>query len=309
MSTPAQKFPQPLKAHLQSANTTLCRAWAVTRTDGQTYGFTDHDLDLSFEGVTFKADTGLTAQALEQTTGLAVDNTESLGALSSIAVSEEDIEAGRFDGARVKSWLVNWKNPQERVVQFNGAFGEITRVAGGFRAELRGLTELLNQPQGRVYHRAATVAHGQPGCGYDLDDIGFFTEVAVEEVEEGRIFRFADLTDFDHRWFERGRLIVLSGASQGLSEMIKLDRLSDAGRHVELWEGLRGAIAPGDLIRLEAGCATSAREFKLRHGDLIDFSGFPHIPGDDWTTAYPSGDVDHDGGSLFGGATQFEVTN
>ena len=66
--------------HLQSGATTVCRCWSVTRRDGVAFGFTDHDRDLAFEGVIFRADTGLTARALAQSTGLSVDNTEALGA-------------------------------------------------------------------------------------------------------------------------------------------------------------------------------------------------------------------------------------
>ena len=60
--------------------TTLARAWAVTRADGMVLGFTDHDAGLSFEGIAFRPDAGLTAQALVQGLGLAVDNTEAQGA-------------------------------------------------------------------------------------------------------------------------------------------------------------------------------------------------------------------------------------
>ncbi len=43
-------------------------------------GFTDHDTELSFEGgVVFQPETGMTAAALAQSTGLSVDNTEALG--------------------------------------------------------------------------------------------------------------------------------------------------------------------------------------------------------------------------------------
>lgn len=78
--------------HAASGLTTLCRCWAITRADGVEYGFTDHDLPLSFEGVTFKAETGLTAAALTQSTGLSVDNSEALGALSDAAIT------GRYRG-------------------------------------------------------------------------------------------------------------------------------------------------------------------------------------------------------------------
>ena len=97
-----------LQDHLAGGVTTVCRAWAVTRKDGVVMGFTDHDRTLNFSGITFKASTGMTARAIEQTTGLAVDNTEAVGALSDAAIREEDVRAGRFDGAEVQSWLVNW---------------------------------------------------------------------------------------------------------------------------------------------------------------------------------------------------------
>ena len=141
-----------LQAHLDTGATTLARAWLITRADGVRYGFTDHDRDLSFDGITFRADTGLSAAALAQSTGLSVDNTEALGALSDASVREDEIEAGRFDGADVRAWVVNWADPDVRWLQFRGTIGEIRRSGGAFQAELRGLTEALNRPCGRPLH-------------------------------------------------------------------------------------------------------------------------------------------------------------
>ena len=50
-----------LAAHLAGAVTTLCRCWRLTRRDGVTSGFTDHDRDLAFAETTFLARTGLEA--------------------------------------------------------------------------------------------------------------------------------------------------------------------------------------------------------------------------------------------------------
>ena len=47
-----------LYQHLGHGITTVCHCWLVTRKDGETYGFTDHDRDLSFEGHVFKASSG-----------------------------------------------------------------------------------------------------------------------------------------------------------------------------------------------------------------------------------------------------------
>ncbi|MEP1929737.1 MAG: DUF2163 domain-containing protein, partial [Roseibium sp.] len=122
-----------MKTHLQSGVTTLCRAWAIVRKDDTTFGFTDHDLPLHFDGIEFRADSGMSAVALQQTTGLSVDNTEALGALSDAAVREDDIEAGHFDGADVRAWLVNWASPAERWLQFRGTIGELRRADGAFK--------------------------------------------------------------------------------------------------------------------------------------------------------------------------------
>ena len=142
-----------LEHHLATGCTTVCRCWAVTRKDGVVLGFTDHDVDLAFEGILFRAGSGLSARALAQSTGLAVDNSEAVGALSDASVTETDLRAGRFDNAEVRLWLVNWANTAERLLQFRGTVGEVSQAGGQFRAELRGLTEALNRPQRRVFQR------------------------------------------------------------------------------------------------------------------------------------------------------------
>ncbi|MCK4713546.1 MAG: DUF2163 domain-containing protein [Marinosulfonomonas sp.] len=287
-----------LQAHLASGITTVCRCWAVVRRDGVVFGFTDHDLTLSFEGITFKADTGLTAKALQQTSGLAVDNTEALGALSDVSITEEDIAAGRFDGAEVRAWLVNWADLDQRLLQFRGTIGELQRSGGAFQAELRGLTEALNQPQGRIYQKPCTAVLGDADCRFDFAVPGYVAKLPVEEVEEARIFRFADLSGFDLRWFEYGRFVVLSGAAQGLVGLVKNDRLSDAGREIELWEGIRAKIATGDMVRIEAGCDKRTTTCRLKFHNFLNYRGFPDIPGEDWLMSYPTRNGVNDGGSL-----------
>ncbi len=289
---------QDLYAHLQSGATSVCRAWAVTRADGESFGFTDHDRDLSFEGFTFRADSGLTARALQQATGLSVDNSEAVGALSSASVTEADILAGRFDGAEVRAWLVNWADVSERVLQFRGTFGEITRAGGAFQAELRGLTEGLNQPQGRVYQRTCSAVLGDKACKVDLGQLGYFAEVAAEDVDGRQTFRFAELAGFDDRWFERGRLVVLSGAATGLVGVIKNDRIRTGGRDLELWQSFALEIAAGDMLRLEAGCDKRVETCRLKFNNFLNFRGFPHIPGEDWLTTFPRSQDVNDGGSL-----------
>lgn len=286
--------------HLETGVTTLARCWAVVRRDGTTYGFTDHDQPLTFDGITFKADSGMTARAIVSATGLSVDNSEAMGALSDDAISEVDIDAGRFDGADVKAWLVNWADVNVRMLRFAGTIGELRRQGGAFYAELRGLTEQLNQMQGRVYQSSCSAILGDQACGFDTGAVGFSAEVPVQSIEAGRRLTFVDLDGFEPGWFERGRLSVLNGAAAGMIAVIKRDRIRNGEREVEVWEGLRVPIQSGDIVRLETGCDKRFETCQRKFGNTVNFRGFPDIPGEDWLVATPNSAGSNSGGSLRG---------
>lgn len=286
-----------LEAHLRQGVTTIARLWKVTRRDGVVYGFTDHDLDLVMDGVTFRADTGMTAHALSQTTGLSVDNTEALGVLNDASITERDIRAGRYDGAEVEAWLVNWTDTSQRYLRFRGTVGELAREAGGFRAELNGLSEKLNQPQGRVYQMPCSAVLGDGSCRFNLGQPGYRRELPVGDNTDETVFHFADMALYPNRWFERGRFTVLTGAAKGLTGLIKNDRKgADGARTVELWESIRERIEPGDMIRLEAGCDKLPATCRVKFNNFRNFRGFPDIPGEDWLMSYPVGHGRNDGG-------------
>ena len=287
-----------LAAHLAGGLTTVARAWALTRTDGVRLGFTDHDGPLTFDGLTFRAETGLSARALSQTTGLAVDNSEAMGALSSDAIAEADIAAGRYDGAEVVCWLVNWADVAQRKVLFRGHLGEIRHGSGAFHAELRGLTETLNQPVGRVFQRPCAAVLGDRACGVDLAASVYRHEGALVAVEGARVFDLGALAGFAMGWFERGRLTVLDGACAGLVAPIKRDRLRADGRRViEVWDGLRTDPSPGDTVRIEAGCDKRFATCRGKFANALNFRGFPDLPEDDWVLVHHSQAKRRSGGS------------
>ena len=290
---------EQLYAHLATGATTVCRAWALTRTDGTVLGFTDHDRDLAFEGVSFKAETGLTARALQQKTGLSVDNTEALGGFSDAAITEEDLAAGRYDGAAVQAWLVNWAAVGQRVLQFSGHIGEIQRADGSFTAELRSLVDRLNQPRGRAYHRGCGAILGDAACGFDLETPNYSATLILRGYDSLGRMLFDPVPGATAGWFGRGKLVVQNGAAAGLSALIKLDLVGKTQRVVELWDALGVMPQAGDTLRLFAGCDKMAATCQTKFGNFLNFRGFPHIPGEDWLMSYPVSSQVNDGGSLF----------
>lgn len=287
-----------LKAHLRSGATTVCRAWAVTRRDGVTLGFTDHDRDLEFDGIAFRAATGLTARALEQSTGLAVDNTEAVGALSDAAIRDADIAAGLYDGAEVRSWLVNWTDVTARRLTFRGSIGEIQRQGPSFRAELRGLAEALNEPRRAVYQKPCAAVLGDARCKVDTLAASMSLESTVVSVERGTSLTVAAASGFPSGWFERGRVTVLDGAATGAIGVVKRDRDVAGQRVVELWEVLSAGFSPGDAVRIEPGCDKRMKTCREKFDNILNFRGFPDIPGEDWLVSYPVRSGVNDGGSL-----------
>ena len=268
---------------------TLARAWSVQRCDGLRLGFTDHDAALHFDGLWFRPDSGLTARALLQASGLAVDNTEAEGALCDDAITEPDLMAGRWDGAQLQLWQVDWRDVTVRRLIFRGSLGEVTRISGAFRAELRGLTEGLNAPQGRVYHPRCSAILGDRACGLDMT-AEHLSHDAVLEREAGGRLRFAGFPGFDPGWFDHGLLVVLDGPAQGLEVTIKNDlALPDGGREIEPWTMPTIAPRPGDRIRLQAGCDKRARTCRRKFDNFLNFRGFPHLPAEDWLMAPQAG--------------------
>ncbi|MGP9790110.1 DUF2163 domain-containing protein [Roseinatronobacter sp. NSM] len=289
-----------LQAHLDSGATTIARAWAVTRTDGVVLGFTDHDADLAFDGVTFAAHSGLSARALEQVTGLAVDNSEAAGALMDAGLNESDIIAGRYDGAGLVIWQVNWADVAQRQILFRGTLGEITRAGGAFRAELRGLSEALNTQGGRVYHGACAAVLGDGACRFDLTRAGYSATVPLLAVD-GAQLRFAPAPSVSAGWFDHGRVTVQTGQAAGLVGLVRHDRAgTDGARVITLWDSIRAPLVPGDMLRLDAGCDKQPGTCRLKFDNFLNFRGFPHIPGEDWMTAYPRQGQPNRGGRIRG---------
>ncbi|MFY0596076.1 MAG: DUF2163 domain-containing protein [Cognatishimia sp.] len=283
------------EAHLRTGLTTLARCWQVKRRDGVTFGFTDHDCDLAFEGQIFGSGSGLTALALEQGTGLNVDNSEALGVLSDVSISEEEISAGRFDHAEVTCWLVNWADVSQRCILFAGHIGEITRSGGAFRAELRGLSEPLNQPMGRVYQKPCSAVLGDKQCGVDIHDPIFSAVFEVVEQHSPEVIEVALNDNFVAGWFQHG---VVVDEARGFTGIVKSDEVADGRRELTLWTPLPASLNAGDQIRVVAGCDKRFATCQFKFSNTLNFRGFPDVPGDEWITTLPRQDGANSGRSL-----------
>jgi len=290
--------PGPLQAALDIGATTLARAWALTRNDGMVMGFTDHDRPLAFDGVTYAPESGFESTAIAEATGLSVDTHTVSGALSSAAITEADIARGLYDGAEIAHWLVDWTDPANRLLLGRGRIGEIRHHGAAFEAEIVGLAEAMNQPFGRAYLAICDLRLGEPACGVDLDVPAFRGTGSVTAAPEPQRLTASGIESFEPGWFARGALTWTDGANTGQVAHIRDHRVEGGGAVLELWQAPALPVVPGDAFTVTAGCDKTLETCRVKFDNILNFRGFPHMPGDDWVTNYPNTGEGHDGGSL-----------
>jgi uncharacterized phage protein (TIGR02218 family) len=280
-----REVPESLSAHLASGATTLCRCWRLTRRDDTVQGFTDHDEDIVFDGITFRAGSGFDGTEIEAQLGFAVTGTELQGALSSDSLSEDDLAAGRYDDAKIELFLVDWSDPENRLLLRAGNLGEVKREDSAFSAEVRGIASRLDEEKGRIFAAACDADLGDARCTIDLDNPAFRGEGTILAVEGTGIFTANGLDAFADGWFTQGRLRWTSGANTGLAIEIKEHRV-DGGVHLSLWQTMPEPLAAGDAFVVTAGCDKRFETCAAKFANALNFRGFPHLPGNDFVVAY-----------------------
>ncbi|MEM8772633.1 MAG: DUF2163 domain-containing protein [Pseudomonadota bacterium] len=286
-------FDPAFAAHLQSGATTLATCWRITRRDGFVLGFTDHDRALTFDGTNFLPNSGASGSALASSADLSVDNSDIEGALSADAMSAEDLAAGRYDGASVEVFRVNWTTPAERALLKTGVIGEVSREGSAFRAELRGLSAALDQPHGRVFGRLCDVNLGSAQCGVDVENPAYRTTGAVTALIDDQRFIASGFSSFDDDWFAHGVLTWQTGANAGAAAHIKTQGANGA---VSLWLPAGSAIAAGDTFAANAGCDKRFETCRAKFANAVNFRGFHLMPGNDFAVSYPLRGEPNDGG-------------
>jgi len=295
-----KQVPTALQTHLDGRATKMCYCWRVTRKDGTVQGFTDHDRPLTFDSVTYEASSGFTASQFAASLGLAVDNLEVEGALSSDTINEDDLATGQYDNAEVIVYWVNWSNVSQRSVVNKGYLGEVKRHGAMFGAEVRGLANALQQKIGRKYQRYCDAIVGDARCGVDLTNAAYRGSGTVASVSNNRVFTASGLGGFADDWFSAGVVQWTSGNNNTAYMEVKLHDNIASTVTIELWQAMPADIAVSDTFNITVGCKQDADTCHAKFNNIANFRGFNLIPGRDMLLFYPTqGEANLDGGSLF----------
>ncbi len=291
-------LPTGMQAHLDGGTTTLAWCWRLTRADGQVFGFTDHDLPLTFDGTTFQPESGFIASEIRSGSDLSVDAQDAEGVLTSTTITETDILDGRWDNATVEIWRVNWADTSQWVLMRRGAIGQVRRGRVQFVAEMRSLAHVLNQSVGRTFQASCDAILGDVRCGVNLNDPANKGSGSVVTVSGARAFTASGLAGFTDGWFALGTLAWTSGANAGRKTEIMTHALASATVTITLMEIPVRLLGTGDAFDIFAGCDKAFETCKAKFANAANFRGFPHIPGQDTVIRIASSGDPNTGGVL-----------
>ena len=259
--------------------TTIALCWRIERRDGITIGLTDHDHDLMIDGLLYRAAPGMTPSAITRTDTLEPDTMDVMGALSNAAITEGDLLAGRWDGARVIIFAVDWLGTDDRVALGDGTIGAVETGDAGFVAELRGAGAVLEQP---------VVEETSPECRAELGDKRCRVPMAgrrqitrVTAIDGTRVT--LELAEPLAGAYALGLLRWIGGANAGLASAI----IASDGNTVMLRLSPMRMVVPGTLVELIEGCDKRLTTCATRFGNAANFRGEPYLPGIDLLTRYP----------------------
>ncbi len=263
-----------LAAHLAGEVTTLSNCWKLTRTDGVILGFTDHDNDLVIDTVSYKAASGFTPSAIQNTSSLSVDNLDVEGLLTSGNITEEDIMAGRYDFAEIEIFLVNYNDISQGKLRLRrGWLGEVSMVKQQFIAEVRGLTQRLSQVIGELYSPSCRASFADSRCTINpsLYTVSGSVSSAISNLE----FKDSSRTEAGGL-YNFGKITFTSGANNGLSMEVK-EFIN--GGHIILVLPMPYNIAAGDNYNMTQGCDKTLSTCANQYNNVYNFRGEPHVPG------------------------------
>lgn len=269
-----------MPAFLERALLSVAFCWRLERRDGVALGFTTHDRDIRRGGLIYRAAPGMLPSSISTTDGFEAESLDVEGALTSDAISAADLSAGRWDGASVHVFMVDWETPDGEILAVaRGELGEVSIKAGAFEAELRSAIAQLDAPVAEQTSPGCRAHLGDKRCRIDMAGRTRLTRIVAVPAED--IVEIAEAGPGGDYSF--GRLRWLGGPNSGLASEV----LRSAGVVLTLAEPPPFPPVTGDLVEISEGCDRILATCADRFANAANFRGEPHLPGFDLLTRYP----------------------
>lgn len=158
----------------------------------------------------------------------------------------------------------------------NGRIGQVNTSGQTFSSEFLGLTKHLEKPIVRPYLPSCHAALGDSECLVNLASHTVTGTISSVDTS-GLVITDAARTEADNT-FAYGLVTMTSGDSSGYSMEVKS---SDNGGTFTLQEHLPFGVSASDTYSLVKGCDKTFTTCKNTFNNVVNFRGFPHLPGMD----------------------------
>jgi len=233
--------------------------------------------------------------------GLADQGGEALAILSSGAITSDDLRAGRYRGAEVTEYVVNWMFPFVGFITTSTYWfieteydqDVLTVQIGGLEAKLRAETGTTHGLECRYVFGAA---FGKSYAGCKVDPAAytkFSANVDFPDPTAPRRKFHADTNVFgqifdETGYFNFGKITWTGGLNSGLVSDVRIHTRIDADDwDIELVDDLPYDISSNDQFHIEAGCnhlsgiANATGHCKNKFGAVEYYGGKPYLAGTD----------------------------
>ena len=264
-------------------NGTIATFVLITRKDGVSKGFSNHDKPLTIDigspinSIQYNPTPGLERITMNLRNNAEVSNQEFAGAWV-VDLNETDLQNGLYDDAHITVFRADWTNVSAgTVVIFEGSLGMISWTEDGFKADVHSLMRQLGKQIG-----ITTTAK----CRHQLFNQNSDTSVGACQLNSASYTYSSDVVTVTSKlkfdinsigqpdaWIANGILTWTSGLNNGVSYEVK----SYVGGEVELFLPTTFVISPGDTFDVTAGCDKNVETCKTKFSNINNFGGFPHI--------------------------------
>jgi uncharacterized phage protein (TIGR02218 family) len=292
-----------MRIHMAGSPTNFCNIWEATAHDGKVIRAANHTRNLYVGGKLYRG-VPLKPSQLSQVTGLSPDNAEVTAVFARGQITEDDVLARRWSNARVVYETRNYLNTAlgwgERMT---GYVGEVTTQRGLFVAEIRGLTQLLQQETGDLYSEDCRADRlGDNRCRQPL--AAYTHGLTVAEVRSQSEFRVVVASNNvwgaaapPDSYFPRGWVEWLTGRNAPLEMDVKAEVSAGAPAGsfwLTLFLPMSRPIAVGDMLLGIRGCDRKRETCKtfVNHDNpsgtnIENFQGEPDVPGEREVFKFP----------------------
>jgi uncharacterized phage protein (TIGR02218 family) len=269
---------QSLLNALSSQVRTITRCLLITRTDGEQFGFTEFDQDLTFAGVTYRSLAGLSPTAVQSSLGFESNNLEFSSLIVAGFVTESDFKLGLFDYARVNLFLVNFADLPTSLSETPPKFlslpvrtlGKVSYSESDYSVELMGLSRFLEGRIGEVTSATCRYNFGDSRCGVNVET--FETNIAVT-TNRDRLSFFTTWQGENDR-FTGARATWELGDNSGIEFTI----IRQLGNTFFLAAPMAIAPVGGDTFLAIPNCQKSFENCRS-FDNTINFGGEDKLPG------------------------------